>query len=51
MKVTPDIIRHEFIGTHAKIAQSAHTDYIGLAGQVIAETKNTLTLIIKNWRF
>ncbi len=45
MKVTPDIIRYEFIGTHARIAQSAHTGYIGLAGQVVAETKNTLTLI------
>ncbi len=45
MKITPDIIRYEFIGTQARIAQSAHLGYIGLAGQVIAETKNTLTLI------
>jgi ribonuclease P protein subunit POP4 len=45
MKITPDIIRYEFIGTQAKIAQSAHLGYIGLAGPVIAETKNTLTLI------
>jgi ribonuclease P protein subunit POP4 len=45
MKITPDIIRYEFIGTQARIAQSAHLGYIGLAGPVIAETKNTLTLI------
>ena len=45
MKVTPDIIRYEFIGTQAKIAKSAHAGYLGLAGQVIEETKNTLTLI------
>jgi ribonuclease P protein subunit POP4 len=45
MKITPDIIRYEFIGTQAKIAQSVHLGYIGLAGPVIAETKNTLTLI------
>lgn len=45
MKVTPDIIRYEFIGTQAKIAQSVHEGYLGLAGPVIAETKNTLTLI------
>ncbi len=45
MKVTPDIIRYEFIGTQAKIAQSPHSDYLGLAGPVIEETKNTLTLV------
>jgi ribonuclease P protein subunit POP4 len=45
MKITPDIIRYEFIGTQARIAKSAHLGYIGLAGPVIAETKNTLTLI------
>ena len=45
MKITPDIIRYEFIGTQARIAQSAHLGYIGLAGPVVAETRNTLTLI------
>jgi ribonuclease P protein subunit POP4 len=45
MKITPNIIRYEFIGTQAKIAQSAHEGYLGLAGPVIEETKNTLTLI------
>ena len=45
MKITPDIIRYEFIGTEAKIAQSAHEGYLGLGGRVIEETKNTLTLL------
>jgi ribonuclease P protein subunit POP4 len=45
MKITPDIIRYEFIGTQAKIAQSAHAGYLGLSGPVVAETRNTLTLI------
>jgi ribonuclease P protein subunit POP4 len=45
MKITPDIIRYELIGTQAKIAQSAHAGYLGLVGPVVAETKNTLTLI------
>ncbi len=45
MKITPDIIRYEFIGSQAKIAQSAHAGYLGLAGPVVAETKNTLTLL------
>jgi ribonuclease P protein subunit POP4 len=45
MKITPDIIRYEFIGTRARIAQSSHAGYLGLAGPVVAETRNTLTLI------
>ena len=45
MKITPDIIRYEFIGTQARIAQSSHIGYLGLAGSVVAETRNTLTLI------
>jgi ribonuclease P protein subunit POP4 len=45
MKITPDIIRYEFIGTQARIAQSTHLGYLGLTGPVVAETKNTLTLL------
>jgi ribonuclease P protein subunit POP4 len=45
MKVTPDIIRHEFIGTQAQVAKSLHEDYMGLAGRVIGETRNTFTLL------
>jgi len=45
MKVTPDIIRYEFIGTQAKVAKSLHEDYLGLSGRVIGETRNTITLL------
>ncbi|MCL1977137.1 MAG: ribonuclease P protein component 1 [Candidatus Bathyarchaeota archaeon] len=44
MKVTPDIIRYEFIGTAAQVAHSNHLGYVGLSGRVIGETKNTFTL-------
>ena len=44
MKVTPDIIRYEFIGTQAQVAKSLHEDYNGLSGRVIGETRNTFTL-------
>ena len=44
MKVTPDIIRYEFIGTEGKVAKSPHEDYVGISGTVIGETKNTFTL-------
>ncbi len=47
MKVTPDIIRHEFIGTEGKIAKSPHADYLGIQGRVINETKNTFTIMHK----
>jgi len=45
MKVTPDIIRHEFIGANAQVAKSLHEDYVGLTGRVIGETRNTFTLL------
>ncbi len=45
MKVTPDIIRYEFIGTEGKVVLSPHKDYIGLGGRVIGETKNTFTFL------
>jgi len=45
MKVTPDIIRYEFIGAEGKVAKSLHADYVGLSGKVVGETRNTFTLL------
>jgi ribonuclease P protein subunit POP4 len=45
MKVTADIIRGEFIGTAAKVAESPHADYAGISGRVVDETKNTFTIL------
>ena len=45
MKVTPDIIRYEFIGTEGKVARSTHKDYVGCGGKVVGETKNTFTFL------
>jgi ribonuclease P protein subunit POP4 len=45
MKVTPDVIRYEFIGTEAKVSKSTHPDYVGISGKVIDETRNTLTIL------
>ena len=44
MKVTTDIIRAEFIGTDATVAESRHADYVGVSGQVVNESKNTFTI-------
>lgn len=45
MKVTPDIIRSEFIGTEAKVSKSTHKEYVGLSGKIIDETRNTFTIL------
>ena len=47
MKVTPEIIRHEFIGSKGKIVKSQHEDYVGINGEIIDETKNTFTILHK----
>ncbi len=44
MKVTPDIIRQEFIGTHGQVAASPNMDYVGVGGLVVGETRNTFLL-------
>ena len=44
MKVTPDIIRYEFIGTEAKVVKSRHVGYVGISGEVIDETRNSFTI-------
>jgi ribonuclease P protein subunit POP4 len=45
MKVTPAIIQHEFIGTEAEVVKSNDSNYIGLSGKIIDETRNTFTIL------
>ncbi len=45
MKVTPNIIRCEFIGNEAKVAKSKHQGYLGISGKIIDETRNTFTIL------
>jgi ribonuclease P protein subunit POP4 len=45
MKVTPDIVRCEFIGAEAKVSKSRQPDYVGTSGKVIDETRNTFTIL------
>ena len=45
MKVTPNIIRYELIGTEAKIVKSKNPSYIGISGKILDETKNTFTIL------
>jgi len=48
VKVTPSIIRHEFIGLEAKIVKSSNNAYIGLSGKVLDETRNTFLILGKD---
>ena len=41
MKITPDIIRYEFIGTKGIVAQSPNMNLMGVGGLVVGETRNT----------
>jgi ribonuclease P protein subunit POP4 len=45
MKVTPDIIQYEFIGTEAKVSKSKHLGYVGISGKIIDETRNIFTIL------
>jgi len=45
MRVTPDIIRYEFIGTEANVAKSRHSGYVGISGKIIDETRNTFVIL------
>lgn len=45
MKVTPNVIRYEFIGTDVKVAKSRHPGYVGISGKIIDETRNTFTIL------
>jgi ribonuclease P protein subunit POP4 len=45
MKVTPDIIRCEFIGTEVKVCRSTHLGNVGISGEVVDETRNTFLVM------
>jgi len=45
MKVTPDIVRCELIGLESQIVQSRNSDYLGINGRIINETRKTFTFL------
>jgi ribonuclease P protein subunit POP4 len=45
MNVAPNIVQHEFIGLEAKVVKSSNPQVIGIAGKVVDETRNTLTIL------
>ncbi|HDQ06270.1 MAG TPA: ribonuclease P protein subunit [Candidatus Bathyarchaeota archaeon] len=45
MNVTPSIVQHEFIGLEAKVVKCLNPHVAGIAGKVVDETRNTLTIL------
>ena len=45
MKVTASIVQREFIGLETTVVKSSNPDVVGIAGRVVDETRNTLTLL------
>ncbi len=45
MKITADVINGEFIGTDGRVTASRHSDYVGVSGKVVNESKNTFTIL------
>ena len=44
MRITPDIIREEFVGTNGTIVSSPHSGYLDVKGMVRGETRNTFLI-------
>lgn len=44
MKITPDIIREEFVGTNGTVVNSSHSGYVDIGGEVRGETRNTFLI-------
>ena len=43
MKITPDILRYEFIGAKGLVAASPNMNLMGVGGLIVGETRNTFT--------
>jgi ribonuclease P protein subunit POP4 len=45
LKVTPQIVQHEFIGLETTVAKSSNPSCVGIKGTVINETRNTFVIM------
>lgn len=50
MNVTPTVIRHEFVGLEATIAESSNPDCTSISGIVVDETRNTFVILQRRKR-
>jgi len=45
VRITPDVIREEFIGLDVEVVKSSHAGYVGIKGRIIDETRNTFLVL------
>lgn len=45
MKVTPNILLHEFLGLDVLVVKSSQPSYLGISGRVVDETRNTFLIL------
>jgi ribonuclease P protein subunit POP4 len=50
MKITASIVQHELIGLETKVVRSSNPHVVGIAGRVVDETRNTITILHKGKR-
>ena len=50
MKVTPEIICHEFIGTEARVGKNTNVESAASWGKIVDETRNTFIILDKGVR-
>jgi ribonuclease P protein subunit POP4 len=50
MRITPDVVRLEFIGRHAEITGKNCTSNVTMSGTMIDETRNTFTVLTQGKR-
>jgi small subunit ribosomal protein S17 len=50
MKITGNIVQHEFIGLETKVVRSSNPHVVGIAGRLVDETRNTITILHKGKR-
>jgi ribonuclease P protein subunit POP4 len=50
MRITPDVVRLEFIGRHAEITGRNRSRNVSMSGTVIDETRNTFSVLTQGRR-
>jgi ribonuclease P protein subunit POP4 len=50
MRITPDVVRLEFMGRHAEIAGRNRSNNVSMSGTVIDETRNTFSVLTQGKR-
>jgi len=48
MKITPDLLRQEFVGLDAKVVKSSNPSQTGISGKIIKETRNAFVILHRN---